>query len=69
MISVVELCKMYYHALELFTKENTRNIMSFSVLNAGLRRKEAQITQVLETKLLREQVETHASRLCVKTMR
>ena len=43
--------------------------MSFSVLNAGLRRKEAQITQVLETKLLREQVETHASRLCVETMR
>ena len=43
--------------------------MSFYVPNAGLRRKEAQITQVLETKLLREQVETHASRLCVETMR
>ena len=36
--------------------------MSFSVRNEGLRRKEAQITQVLETKLLREQMKTHALR-------
>ena len=43
--------------------------MSFYVPNAGLRRKEAQTTKYEETKLLREQVETHASSLGVETMR
>ena len=43
--------------------------MSFYVPNAGLRRKEAQTTKYEETKLLREQVETHASSLCIETMR
>ena len=69
MILVVEWWKMYHHALALFTKENTWKTMSFSVPNAGLRRKEAQTTKYEETKLLREQVETYASRPCVETMR
>ena len=43
--------------------------MSFSVPNARLRRKEAQTTKYEETKLLREQVKTHASSLGVETMR
>jgi len=43
--------------------------MSFSVPNAGLRRKEAQTTKYEETKLLREQVKTHAFKPCVETMR
>ena len=55
MILAVELCKMYYHALAPFTKEYTRKNMSFYVLKVGLSRKEAQITQVPESKLLQEQ--------------
>ena len=44
-------------------------MVSFSVPNVGLGRKEAQTTKYEEMKLLREQVETHASSLGVETMR